>query len=314
MFPHLPIALTALVSLAAVVTAACAGMKPSDDLMSRDTSPICGSELTPEAIAENEAVTASLLSLDACSDPLTDAVDKATIQVFFHVIHAGGEVSEGNISDSQIHEQMRALNGDYKTTGLTFGLAKIVRTFNADWFNNVRDKTDKDAAMKNALRQGDATTLNVYTVGFAGNGRLLGYSTFPANYTSFPKRDGVVINYSTLPGGTYAHFNEGSTLTHEAGHWVGLYHTFQGMSCKGPGDYVDDTPAEAEPAYKCVPRNTCPDRPGEDPIHNFMDYTDDACADNFTPGQVDRIRTQLRCHRGINLAPRRSNSFFDQTL
>ena len=118
--------------------------------------------------------------------------------------------------------------------------------------------------MKNTLRQGDASTLNVYTVGFTRNRKLLGYSTFPKDYATFPTRDGVVINYSTLPGGTYARFNEGGTLTHEAGHWVGLYHTFEGKNCSGPGDYVDDTPAEAEPAYKCVPRNTCPDRPGED--------------------------------------------------
>lgn len=98
MFLRLPTALTALVSLAAVVAAACAGMKPSDDLLSRDANPICGSELTPEVIAENEAVTASLLSLGGCSDPLTDAVNGVTIPVFFNVIYAGGEVSQGNIS------------------------------------------------------------------------------------------------------------------------------------------------------------------------------------------------------------------------
>ena len=98
MFLRLSTAFTALVSLAAVVTAACAGMKPSDDLLSRDASPICGSELSPETIAESEAVTASLLSLGECSDPLTDAVDEATIQVFFNVIYAGEEVSQGNIS------------------------------------------------------------------------------------------------------------------------------------------------------------------------------------------------------------------------
>ena len=132
-------------------------------------------------------------------------------------------------------------------------------------------KTARDADMKNTLRRGDATTLNVYTVGFARNPKLLGYSTFPKDYASFPKKDGVVTNYSTLPGGTYARFNEGGTLTHEAGHRVGLYHTFQGMSCEGPGDHADDTPAGAEPAYKCEPCNTCPNRPGEDRKgHSFL--------------------------------------------
>lgn len=171
--------------------------------------------------------------------------------------------------------------------------------------------------MKGNLRNGDAATLNIYTVGFNndGNRGLLGYATFPADYDSKPTNDGVVLLYSTLPGGSNKPYDEGRTLTHEVGHWVGLYHTFQG-GCKGDGDHVDDTPAEAEPSEGCpIGRDTCPsdgeDRKGLSPIRlrtvlmispavqNYMDYSDDSCMNNFTPGQIDRLQQQIEKFRGI---------------
>ena len=94
-------------------------------------------------------------------------------------------------------------------------------------------------------------------------------------------------------------YDQGDTATHEVGHWMGLFHTFEG-GCAKNGDRIDDTPAEAEPQFLCVARDSCTGKkfPGFDPITNFMDYVDDVCMFEFTTDQEDRIRDQWETYRG----------------
>jgi hypothetical protein len=144
--------------------------------------------------------------------------------------------------------------------------------------------------------------LNIYS----GQTAFLGFARFPmdcpqnGNISDPMLDDGIIISYKTVPEGGETDFEEGDTLVHEVGHWLGLYHTFQG-ACRGR-DYVADTPSQARPTSSCpVGQDTCGNEGNEgfDPIHNYMDYSDDCCMYQFTEGQVERMRIETSLFRGL---------------
>ena len=216
------------------------------------------------------------------------------IRTVFHVVSDHDlTTAEHTRMQTMIGAQMTVLN--YSYGGLTsataadspfrFDLTKTTYTVNPAWYTVVPGKNERD--MKKALYEGDATVLNVYVANIGGG--LLGWSYFPKGYNHGRDYiDGVVMLDESMPGGTAGKYSEGDTLTHEVGHWLMLEHTFN-HGCSASGDYVTDTPKEAQPQFDCpIGADTC-SAPGLDPIHNFMDYTQDSCMNMFTKGQVERM-------------------------
>ena len=218
-----------------------------------------------------------------------------TIPVYFHII-TSADGKEGNVSCDAVQKQIEVLNLAFAGKGgpgavetpFRFVFAGMDITANDGYFNMAYQDdqpSPEERAAKKELNRGNKSTLNIYTSKVYG--AAYGWARFPWDYAD--GLDGVVIRYTTLPGGNQGTQNEGDTATHEVGHWLGLFHTFEG-GCAPPGDSVDDTPPQPSATIDCptVPHNNCP---GQNfvQVENYMNYTWDKCMYRFTAGQSNRM-------------------------
>lgn len=284
----------------------------------------CG---TPHLTEAEQAFIPADCSLTSTTiNPLYNDDRTLIIQVVWHVIRRID--GTGDIPVARINSQMDVLNEDFQAlagslgaqgtnTKIKFVLAKfdpngqpttgINFVTNNQYFNDPGPGANNP--MKTALRWDTTRYFNIYTNDGSGNGTL-GYATFPQQDAG-SVRDGVVLNHiyvgrNAPQAGVY---NLGRTGTHEVGHYLGLFHTFQGGcgSAAAPytsGDLIADTNREQNPNFGCTPSTSSCAGAGANPIENYMDYSDDRCMTRFTPEQANRMRCVMMSYRTVNTEPR----------
>lgn len=176
------------------------------------------------------------------------------------------------------------MNEGFKHTEFYFLHKGTSWTINPHWAND-----GDDLAMKKALRKGTHRTLNIYVQPTLNNAN--GYCYFPKDLKSGSDDfylDGCNVRTATVVP------QQGTTTTHEVGHWLGLLHTFEG-GCDGYGDYVDDTPACTLTRGCNIGQDTCPGDSQGDDVTNFMSYN--SCRIKFTEGQKKRMFDMLVRYR-----------------
>jgi hypothetical protein len=259
----------------------------------------------------------------------TAAGPSFTIPIVVHIVHQNGPE---NISDNQVLSQIWALNRDFANsvpspapavnTGIQFCLASqlppaspvvwsttpgITRTFSTQT-NHIYGNPASEVALKAIDYLPSNKYLNVWVVNTisGGGGGVAGYATFPGTVPA--TLDGIVIRYTafgsnTSPyGGPWPNAlplnDDGKIMSHEVGHWFNLLHTFSG-GCAPPGDQVADTPPEAVNRSGCPTTSLTSCTAVNDPIENFMDYTNDPCRFAFTAGQTTRMQAAIGYYRSV---------------
>ena len=249
--------------------------------------------------------------------------NKKIIPVVVHIIHDDGPE---NVSDEVVQEAIDALNRNINgqsnlfesrtpdvfaalrgVPNVEFRLARIdPNGESTNGIVRVKSPLTNEPSPRNAVKSvsywNSYQYFNIWVIKKflpESNGNtLLGFAQFP--FSGSMATDGVVLIYSE--------FNDpsSSTLTHEAGHWLGLCHPWDCGAGTCGDDNIFDTPPAREANYG-VSFNNFPYHVGlqnqgciadsmnwaGEMFMNYMDYTPDQFTTMFSKGQVEVINETL---------------------
>lgn len=241
-----------------------------------------------------------------------------TIPIVFHIISPN---TSNLISEDQVLSQITALNRDFSmaettmdnpamelegfeelavNTEILFCLAgetpENESTTGIKYYTSPNIVWGENDAIKDGNQQGVApwkvdNYLNVWVGTLADS--VSGYAQMPGGDSL---TDGIVIDYRFfgIGGTSISPYDEGKTLTHLVGNYLGLYDLWSETNyCSD--DYVNDTPIHNSKHFGCLGYkqvSLCIGHPVEMTM-NFMDNTDDACQKIFTKGQKRRMQAIL---------------------
>lgn len=263
----------------------------------------------------------------------SSSVTKGTIYkipIVFHVLHNNGVE---NISDEQILDALSILNRDYRLQNADAnnvqsdfqGMPKDVevefvlatKAPNGQCFKGITrtssalsyDGTDGDAQVDAIIAGNDVYNgqwagnkyLNIFICGDIGG--AAGYTFKPSNWAGTSMKNGIWVLHNYVGSTGTSSVSTSRTLTHEAGHWFNLDHTWGGNNNPGNAsscssdDAVQDTPNCIGVTSCQLNANTCNSDDGffgfaiRDNVENYMDYS--YCSKMFTQGQVTRMRNAI---------------------
>lgn len=271
----------------------------------------CGTEVTPESLEyfnrikndierlEDEFIQQRLLGRS--STALTAIPIKA------HIIRPSSGI--GGLSEADLNDAIAIMNGYYSNAGLEFFLCDGINYIDSDTYFDY--ETSEENAMTSVHNV--ANLINIYfansvTSTSSGNG-LCGYAYFPGGPETILMANACATN--------------GSTLSHEMGHFFALYHTHgtsnstlttelvDGTNCGNSGDFICDTPADPQLGYgnvdpSCNYTGTAVDAnldPFQPNPNNIMSYSRKECRTEFSAQQYARINAVYNVSRNNLLCP-----------